>query len=169
MFKKSNNFFTNKNEEFLKSSDLVIFWRAKPKKLIKNYVVIGGSDEHSKVDILRADKDLALLLARLAYVFRVYDERLEESEEFEDFVDVLKGVRVKMQIKKHLTTLEELSGVLYLMDNSEKISIIIDEIDDEEFEALMSFLVMMGFFSGKIGIFSKSDVSYYNEFYFYER
>ena len=120
------------------------------------------------MDILRADKDLALLLARLAYVFRVYDERLEESEEFEDFVDVLKGVRVKMQIKKHLTTLEELSGVLYLMDNSEKISIIIDEVEEDEFEALMSFLVMMGFFSGKIGIFSKSDVSYYDEFYFYE-
>ena len=91
------------------------------------------------------------------------------GEEFEDFIDVLKGVRVKTQIKKHLTTLEEISGVLYLMDNSEKISIIIDEVDEEEFEALMSFLVMMGFFSDKIGIFSKSDISYYDEFYFYER
>ena len=169
MFEKKGEFYTNKDDEFLKSSDLVIYWRAKPKRLIKNYVVIGGSDEHSKVDIPRADKDLALLLARLAYVFRVFDERLEDSEEFEDFIDVLKGVRVKTQIKKHLTTLEEISGVLYLMDNSEKVSIIIDEIDEEEFEALMSFLVMMGFFSDKIGIFSKSDISYYDEFYFYER
>ena len=66
MFEKKGEFYTNKDDEFLKSSDLVIYWKAKPKKLIKNYVVIGGSDEHSKVDIPRADKDLALLLARLA-------------------------------------------------------------------------------------------------------
>ncbi|AZV46800.1 hypothetical protein C3L23_05785 [Nautilia sp. PV-1] len=168
MFEKKGEYYTNKDENFLKESDLVIYWNAKPKKLIKNYAVIGGSDEHSKVDVPRADKDLALLLARLAYVFKIYDDRLEDSEEFEDFVDVLKGVRVKTQIKKHLTTLEEISGVLYLMDNSEKISIIIEEIEEEEFEALMSFLVMMGFFSNKIGIFSKKDISYYDEFYFYE-
>jgi hypothetical protein len=169
MFEKKGEYFTNKDENFLKESDLVIFWNEKPKKLIKNYAVLGGSDEHSKVDIPRADKDLALLLARLAYVFEIYDESLKETDEFEDFVDILKGVRVKIQIKKHLTTLEEISGVLYLIDSSEKISIIIDEVGEEEFEALMSFLVMMGFFSDKIGIFSKSDISYYDEFYFYER
>jgi hypothetical protein len=168
MFEKKGVYFTNKDESFLKESDLVIYWNAKPKKLIKNYAVLGGVDEHSKVDIPRADRDLALLLARLAYVFQIYDDRLEDSEEFEDFTDVLKGVRVKTQIKKHLTTLEEISGVLYLMDNSEKVSIIIEKTEMEEFEALMSFLVMMGFFSGKIGVFSKDDISYYNEFYFYE-
>ena len=107
---------------------MVIYWKAKPKKLIKNYVVIGGSDEHSKVDIPRADKDLALLLARLAYVFRVFDERLEDSEEFEDFIDVLKGVRVKTQIKKHLTTLEEISGVLYLMDIQKKLVLLLTRL-----------------------------------------
>jgi copper homeostasis protein CutC len=168
MFVKKGEFYTNKDEEFLKSSDLVVYWNTKPKKLIKNYVVLGGEDEHSKVDIRRADKDLALLMSRLALVFRVFDERLEDSEEFEEFSDILKGVRVKTQIKKHLTTLEEVSGVLYLMDNSEKISIIVGKTDREEFEVLMNFLVMMGFFSDKIGVFSKEDISWYKEFYFYE-
>ncbi len=156
MFKKVGEYFTNKDEEFLKKSDLVIFWNEAPKKLIKNYVVLGGEDTHSKVDIKRADKDLALLLARLAYVFEIYNEKLKESEEFEDFVDILKGVRVKTQIKKHLTTLEEVSGVLYLIDSSDKVSIILGDVDEEEVEGVISFAKM---FSDKIGIFSKKDIS----------
>jgi hypothetical protein len=106
MFVKKGEYYTNKDEKFLNESDFVIFWNEKPKKLIKNYAVLGGSDEYSKVDIPRADKELALLLARLAYVFEIYDDELKDMEEFEDFVDILKSVRVKTQIKKHLTTLE---------------------------------------------------------------
>jgi hypothetical protein len=141
----------------------VIFWNEKPKKLIKNYAVLGGSDEYSKVDIPRADKDLALLLARLAYVFEIYDENLKDTDEFEDFVDILKGVRVKTQIKKHLTTLEEISGVLYLIDSSDKVSIILGDVDEEEIEAVISFVKMLG---DKVGIFSKNDISEYDlEFY----
>lgn len=163
MFVKKGEYFTNKDENFLKESDFVIFWNEKPKKLIKNYAVLGGSDEHSKVDIPRADKDLALLLSRLAYVFEIYDEELKESDEFEDFVDLLKGVRVKTQIKKHLTTLEEISGVLYLIDSSEKVSIILGEVDDEEIESVISFIKMLG---NKVGLFSKKDISEYDiEFY----
>ena len=163
MFVKKGEYFTNKDENFLKESDFVIFWNEKPKKLIKNYAVLGGSDEHSKVDIPRADKDLALLLSRLAYVFEIYDEELKESDEFEDFVDLLKGVRVKTQIKKHLTTLEEISGVLYLIDSSEKVSIILGEVDDEEIESVISFMKMLG---NKVGLFSKKDISEYDiEFY----
>jgi len=164
MFEKKGEYFTNKDENFLKESDLVIFWNEKPKKLIKNYAVLGGSDEHSKVDIPRADKDLALLLARLAYVFEIYDESLKETDEFEDFVDILKGVRVKIQIKKHLTTLELISGDLYLIDSSEKVSIILGDIEDEEIEAVISFVKMLG---EKVGIFSKKDISEY-EIEFYE-
>jgi len=164
MFEKKGEFFTNKDEQFLKESDFVIFWNETPKKLIKNYAVLGGADEHSKVDIPRADKDLALLLARLAYVFEIYDESLKDTDEFEDFVDILKGVRVKTQIKKHLTTLEEISGVLYLIDISEKVSIILGDVEDTEIEAVMSFAKMLG---GKVGIFSKKDISGY-EIGFYE-
>jgi len=163
MFEKRGEYFTNKNEDFLKESDLVIFWNEKPKKLIKNYAVLGGSDEHSKVDIPRADKDLALLLARLAYVFEIYDEGLKDTEEFEDFVDILKGVRVKTQIKKHLTTLEEISGVLYLIDSSDKVSIILGDVEEEEIEAILGFVKMLG---DKVGVFSKNDISGYDlEFY----
>jgi hypothetical protein len=163
MFVKKGEYYTNKDEKFLNESDLVIFWNEKPKKLIKNYAVLGGSDEYSKVDIPRADKELALLLARLAYVFEIYDDELKDTEEFEDFVDILKGVRVKTQIKKHLTTLEEISGVLYLIDTSDKVSIILGDIDEEETEAVISFVKMLG---DKVGIFSKNDISGYSlEFY----
>jgi len=164
MFKKIGEYFTNKDENFLKESDFVIFWNEKPKKLIKNYAVLGDSDEHSKVDIPRADRDLALLLARLAYVFEIYDEKLKDNYEFEDFVDILKGVRVKTQIKKHLTTLEEISGVLYLIDASEKVSIILGDVEEEEIEAVISFAKMFG---DKVGIFAKTDISD-KEIEFYE-
>jgi hypothetical protein len=94
------------------SSDLVIFWGEKPTKLAKNYAVIGGSDEFSRVDIPKKSEKLPLLLARLAYVFEIYDEALKENEEFEDFVEiVLKSVRVKQTIQKHTTTLEEVAGL----------------------------------------------------------
>lgn len=156
------NYHTNKNEEFLKQSDLVIFWGEKPTKLAKNYAVIGGSDELSRVDIPKKSEKLPLLLARLAYVFEIYDEALKENEEFEDFVEiVLKSVRVKQTIQKHTTTLEEVAGLLYLIDNAKKISLIIGEIDEEEMENLMSFVKM---FEKKVGIFSKTpliDIEFY--------
>jgi hypothetical protein len=164
MFEKKGEYYTNKDDKFLNESDFVIFWNEKPKKLIKNYAVLGGSDEYSKVDIPRADRDLALLLARLAYVFEIYNEELKDNDEFEDFVDILKGVRVKTQIKKHLTTLEEISGVLYLMDSSDKVSIILGDVEDEEIEAILGLVKMLG---DKVGVFSKKDISGY-EIDFYE-
>jgi len=156
--------FSNKDNEFLKKSDLVIFYNEKPQNFIKNVVIIGGESDFSKVDFKRSSKNLPLLFARLSYVFEIYDERLKESEEFEDFVEILKGVRVKKEIKKHDTTLEEVAGFLYLMDNAKKISVIIGEADEEELMALFSFLNM---FDKEIGIFSSEDLSEY-EFKFYE-
>jgi len=155
MFKKRGNFYTNKNEEFLKSSDLVIFWREKPKHLIKDYVVIGGEDKYSKVDIPKSSKKLPLLLARLSYVFEIYDEKLEEFEEFEDFIENLKSIRVKKEIKFHNTTLEEISGVLYLIDNAKKVAIIAS-VDGEEMEGIISFAKLIG---DRVSIFSKNDIS----------
>jgi hypothetical protein len=139
--------------EKLKNCDLVIFYNEKPKKLIKDYVVLGGSDEFSKVDIPKTSKNLPLLLARLAYVFEVYDEKFKEDMDFEDFVEVvLKSIRVKKEIKNHDTTLEEVAGVLYLMDNAKKIGVVVGEIDEEEMENLMSFLKM---FEDKIEYINK--------------
>jgi hypothetical protein len=156
------NYYTNKDAEFLKKSDLVIFWGEKPSKLAKNYAVIGGSDKFSRVDIPKRSEKLPLLLARLAYVFEIYDEELKTSEEFEDFVEiVLNSVRVKQTIQKHTTTLEEVAGLLYLIDNADKISLIIGEIDEVEMENLMSFVKM---FEKKMGIFSKTpliDIEFY--------
>jgi len=157
MFEKKGEYYTNKDESFLNSSDLIIFYKTEPKKLVKDYIVIGGSEEFSKVDILKTSKKLPLLLARLAYVFEVYDEDLKENMDFEDFVEiVLKSVRVKKEIQNHSTTLEEVAGVLYLIDNAKKISVIIGDIDEEEMENLLSFLKM---FESKVGVFSKNEIS----------
>ncbi|WP_024787983.1 MULTISPECIES: hypothetical protein [unclassified Lebetimonas] len=156
------NYYTNKDEEFLKESDLVIFWAELPVKLAKKYAVIGGSDEFSRVDIPKRSEKLPLLLARLAYVFEIYDEKLKNDGDFEDFVEiVLKSVRVKQNIQKHTTTLEEIAGLLYLIDNAKKISFIIGEIDEVEMENLMSFVKML---DKEIGIFAKTpliDVEFY--------
>jgi len=150
------DFYTNKDEEFLKKSDLVIFYNAPIKKLVKDYVVIGGSDEYSKVDIPKTSKKLPLLLARLAYVFEIYDENLKEDMDFEDFVEViLKGIRVKRELQNHNTTLEEVAGVLYLINNAKRVSFIIGDLDEEEYENLMSFIKM---FESKAGIFSKNEL-----------
>jgi len=156
--------YTNKDEDFLKESDLVIFYNEKPANLLKNVVVVGDKSEFSKVDIPLSSEKLPLLLARLAYVFEIYDENLKETGEFEDFVEILKGVRVKKEIQKHNTTLEEIAGMLYLMDEADKISVIIGDIDEEEMMNLMSFLKM---FESKVGVFSKNDISEY-EINFYD-
>ena len=160
--KKYKNYYINKDENFLKESDLVIYYNEEPKNLLKNVAVLGGSNEFSKVDIPKTSEKLPLLLSRLAYVFEIYDEELKENEEFEDFVDILKSVRVKTEIKKHNTTLEEVAGLLYLMDESKKISVIIGDIDDGELMNLISFLKM---FEKKVGIFSKNDIEYEINFY----
>ena len=164
MFEKKGNYFTNKDEEFLKKSDLVIYYNEKPQNLLKNVAVVGGKSDFSKVDIPLSSEKLPLLLARLAYVFEIYNEDLKEKEEFEDFVEILKSVRVKKEIQNHNTTLEEIAGLLYLINEAKNFSIIIGKIDDIEMMNLMSFLKM---FEGKVGVFSKKDISEY-EISFYD-
>ena len=154
--------FTNKDDDFLKSSDLVIYYKEKPQNLLKNVAVIGGKSEFSKVDIPKTSEKLPLLLARLAYVFEIYDKNLKDTDEFEDFVEILKGIRVKKEIINHNTTLEEIAGILYLMDEAKKISVIIGDIEEIELLNLLSFLKM---FESKIGIFSKKEIEYDIAFY----
>jgi len=161
--KKYENYYTNKDENFLKESDLVIYYNEAPKNLLKNVAVLGGSNDFSKVDIPKISEKLPLLLARLAYVFEIYDEELKGNEKFEDFVDILKGIRVKTEIKNHNTTLEEIAGLLYLMDEAKKISIIIGDIDEDQLMNLISFLKL---FEKKVGIFSNYDINAYKiDFY----
>jgi len=163
MFEKKGEYFTNKDEKFLNESDLVVFYNETPRAVLKDYIVIGGKDEYSKVDIPKTSKNLPLLLARLAYVFEIYDEDLKENMDFEDFVEVvLKSVRVKKEINNHDTTLEEIAGVLYLMDQADKISVFVGDLDEEELENLFSFLKM---FEKKVGIFSKKEINSDIEFY----
>ena len=164
MFKKKENYFTNKNEDFLKESDLIIYYNETPQNLLKNVAVIGNTSEFSKVDIPTSSEKLPLLLARLAYVFEIYNESLKNTAEFEDFVEILKGIRVKKEIQKHNTTLEEIAGLLYLIDEAKNFSVIIGDIDEEEMMNLMSFLKM---FEDKVGVFSKNDISEY-EINFYD-
>ena len=163
MFKKVGRFYTNKDEEFFKNSDLVIYWKSEVENKDKDFVVVGSTDESSKVDIPKSSAKLPLLLARLAYVFEVYDEALKDTDEFEDFVDILKGVRVKKEINNHSSTLEEISGVLYLIDEANSISIVVGDVEEEELETLMSFAKMIGF--GKVGVFSKNEVNWSGNFY----
>jgi hypothetical protein len=164
MFVKRGDFYTNREEGFLNKSDLILFYNYPAKKLTKNYVVLGGKEKYSKVDIPKTSERLPLLLARLAYVFEIYDENLKKEEEFEDFVEiVLKSVRVKKEILNHQTTLEEVAGLLYLMDKAEKISVFLGDAEEGEIESLLSFLKM---FEKKVGVFSKKDISSY-EFEFY--
>ncbi|WP_456489134.1 hypothetical protein [Caminibacter pacificus] len=167
MFEKKGDFFTNKDENFLNESDLVIFYNETPKHVLKDYVVLGGRDEFSKVDIPKTSKQLPLLLGRLAYVFDIYDEELKEDMGFEDFVEIaLKSLRVKKEIQNHDTTLEEVAGVLYLIDSAKKISLFLGDAEEEEIENLMSFLAMLK--NKEIGVFSKNDISEF-EITFYER
>jgi hypothetical protein len=163
MFNKEGIFYTNKNQKFLQESDLIIYWNSEVENKDKNFVVVGSIDESSKVDIPKSSVKLPLLLARLAYVFEVYDEALKDTDEFEDFVDILKGVRVKKEINNHSSTLEEISGVLYLIDEANKISIIVGDVKEEELETLMSFAKMIGF--DKVGVFSKNEIDWSGNFY----
>ncbi len=152
MIKKCGEFYSNKDSDFLKSSDLIIYYREKPKNLIQNVAVVGGSAEFSKVDILNSGETFPLLLARLAFVFEIYDKELKNTDEFEDFVEILQGVRVKKEIIAYNTTLEKVAGLLYLINESKKFSVILGKTEDEETMALMSFLSM---FKSKVGIFGK--------------
>jgi len=129
---------------------LNVYYKSLPQNE-QNCVVLGGTSEYSKVDIPKATKMLPLLLARLAYVFEIYDEELKDDLEFEDFVEiVLKSVKVKREIQNHGTTLEEVAGVLYLIDSADEVEFVLGEIDEDEKENL-------GRRKRKLGSFFKND------------
>lgn len=170
MFTKlDNGFYSNKNKEFLEKSDLVVFWNEKPFCGVKKISFRTKCDE-CEIKINSTNDKVALLLSRLAFVFEIIDETAKELEDYDDFVDFIRGVRIKSTLENAGSSLEEFSAILHLINESENVSIVINEDDEEVVKYLISFAVLIGFFSGKIGVYIKSDsfIEDYNEINFFE-
>jgi hypothetical protein len=135
MFSNIGEYFSNKDEEFLKNSDLVIGWNAK------------GDIE------LSGDEKLPLLLARLAYVFELADEKFQKHEDYEEYIDILKGIRIKNTLMKHNLTLPDVADILSKIDEAKQVSIIINDDDYDTIINFMGFGAIMGLLSGKIGLY----------------
>jgi len=115
-----------------------------PIKNKENAIALGFKDKDAKAEIPKRSKDLPLLLARLAYVFEIYDKDLKDDDIFEDFVlDKLNTLKIKKNLAAHDTTLEEVAGVLYLIDRADEVEIFYENLDSEEEENLISFLRMI--------------------------
>ena len=128
-------------------------------KSSENFAVVGGEHKDSKVDIVKRSEKLPLLFARLAYVFSIYDENLKDDFDFEDFVEItLKSLRVKPALKDHNTTLEEVSGLLYLIDEASEVEIFVGEdVGEDEYLNLLRFANMFN----KVKITPNRDVDFY--------
>ena len=135
MFKQSGEYISNKNEEFLKNSDLVIGWNT------KGDIKLSGDDK------------LPLLLARLAYVFELTDEEFKKHEDYEEFIDILKGIRIKNTLIKHNLTLPDVADILSKIDEAKQVSIIVNDDDYDTILNFMGFGAMMGLLNGKIGLY----------------
>jgi len=135
MFKKVDNYFSNKDEEFLKNSDLVVGW-------------------NTKGDIkLSGDEKLPLLLARLAYVFEITDEEFKNSDDYDEYVETLKGLRIKKTLQNNNLTLPDVADILSKIDEAKNVSIIVNDDDYDVILNFMGFSAMMGLLSGKIGLY----------------
>ncbi|MRJ06996.1 MAG: hypothetical protein C6I01_05705 [Epsilonproteobacteria bacterium] len=138
-------------------------------KLGTNYAIVGGEESNSQVDIPLSSKILPLLLARLAMVFELFDPQLDQIEECEFLREELNGVRIKPELANHNTTLEEVAGLLYLIEKASKISVIIGEDTPEpELTQLFKFLSTIGLLKGKVGVFSPLSLSEFTDFSFCE-
>ncbi|MEO1942580.1 MAG: hypothetical protein ABGW77_06810 [Campylobacterales bacterium] len=173
-FRKRGEIWGNKPLEWLLKSDLIIYWRTLPGEgglpvPVAQFAVVGGVAEESRVDIPKSSKKLPLLLARLAVVFQLFDPQLDQIEECSFLRDELNGIRIKPELENHNTTLEEAAGLLYLIEQGRKISVIIgEETPGEELSQLFKFLVAVGLAQGEIGVFSKLNLEKFNDFSFCE-
>jgi hypothetical protein len=145
MFKEKEKYITNKDDEFLKNSDLTIGW-------------------NKKADItLPANLKFALLLNRMAYVFDLIDDEIKKRDDYEDFLDIIKGVRIKQTLIDNNLNLSDIAEILSKIDNAKKVSFLINEDDEETIRYLISFASCLGF--NKVGLFfDKLDTEYFNEF-----
>jgi hypothetical protein len=145
MFKEKKEYITNKNKEFLKNSDLTVGW-------------------NKEADItLPANLQFALLLNRMAYVFNLIDDEIKKRDDYEDFLDIIKGVRIKQTLIDNNLTLPDIADILSKIDDAKKVSFLINEDDEEIIRYLISFAGCLGF--DKIGLFfDELDTDYFNEF-----
>jgi len=145
MFKQKENFITNKDEEFLESSDLVIAW-------------------NKEADIsFQGNLKLALLLNRMAYVFEIINENIQKRDDYEDFVDIIRGVRIKQTLVDNNLNLARIAEILLKIDDAKKVSFLINEDDEETIRYLITFAGCMGF--EKVGLFfDELDTDYFEEF-----
>jgi hypothetical protein len=174
-FQRRGEVWGNKPVEWWEGSDLVIYWRTLPGEAPlplpgrAQFAVVGGVAEASRVDIPKSSKKLPLLLARLAVVFQLFDPQLDQIEECSFLREELNGIRIKPELKNHGTTLEEAAGLLYLIEQGSKISVIIgEETPPEELPQLFKFLAAVGLQRGEIGVFSKLNLEEFNDFTFCE-
>jgi len=134
-----------------------------------DYVIVGGEEPNSRVDIPTSSKTLPLLLARLAMVFELFDPQLDSLEECEFLREELNGVRIKPELANHNTTLEEVAGLLYLVEKASKISVIIgEETPEQELTQLFKFLSTIGLLKGRVGVFSPLPLSDFTDLTFCE-
>jgi hypothetical protein len=145
MFKEKEKYITNKDKEFLQNSDLTIGW-------------------NKEADlILPANLQFVLLLNRMAYVFDLIDDEIKKRDDYEDFLDIIKSVRIKQTLIDNNLTLPEIAEILSKIDDAKKVSFLINEDDEEIIRYLISFASCLGF--DKIGLFfDELDTEYFNEF-----
>jgi len=142
MFKRVGNYISNKDEEFLKNSDLIIGWNK------TGDISFEGSEK------------FILLLSRLAYVFELVCEEIKSNGDYEEFIDILRGVRIKKILEKHNFTLAKIAEILSKIDESQRVSIIINEDDYDTIRGIIGFAAMIGF--DKMGLyFDELDEEFY--------
>jgi len=142
MFKQIDGYISNKDEKFLKNSDLIIGWNK------KGDISFEGSEK------------LILLLARLAYVFELVCDEIKKNEDYDEFIDILRGIRIKKILEKYNYTLPEIADILSRINDAKKVSILINEEDYDTIMGIIGFGAMIGF--DKIGLyFDKLDEEFY--------
>jgi len=167
---KIGPFWSNKPAEWF-NKKTAIFWRISPSSIIpllksvvkpngeslwSNFGIVGGEEENSKVDIPVVSEKLPILLGRLATVFEIYNRELEEMEEGELYLDQLLQLRIKPTLSAHKTDLEQATAILYLMEQGDRIPVIIGNLPKDELKELLKFLYWMGLEKGKVGVISIS-------------
>jgi len=99
----------------------------------------------------------------MAYVFELINEEIKKRDDYEDFEDIIKGIRIKQTLIDNNLTLPEIADILSKIDEAKKVSFLINEDDEETLRYLISFAGCIGF--EKVGLFfDKLDIDYFSEF-----
>jgi len=145
MFQQIDGYISNKDEKFLENSDLVIGW-----------------NEKGDIEFRDEDEDLALLLARLVYVFELVDGEIQSHPEYEEFVEILQGIRIKKTLEDKNMTLPQIVEILSKINDAKQVSFIVNENDYDIIRALISLGAILGF--NKIGLFFRELDEEFREF-----